>query len=262
LIFQPAEEVLPGGALQMIAEGVLENPKPETIVAQHVFPELPVGKVGFRKGEYMASSDEINIYVRGKGGHAAMPERGDDGVWVASQLIVELKKRVNELAPKDVPTVLSFGKIIGNGAHNVFPSEVAIQGTFRTFDESWRTRVHKIINEVAKETTGKFGLSYEVVIDKGYPVLINDDSATQVAIEAAKDFLGENQVVELPRRMTVEDFAYFARQVPGCFYRLGVANPEKGITSGLHTPTFDVDEESIKVGTGLLTWIALKQLEK
>jgi len=262
LIFQPAEEVLPGGAQQMIAEGVLDSPKPATIVAQHVFPELPVGKVGFRTGEYMASSDEINIYVRGKGGHAAMPERGDDAVWIASQLIVELKKRVDERAPEGVPAVLSFGKIVGNGAHNVFSSEVAIHGTFRTFDESWRTRVHKIITEVAKETTGKFGLSYEVVIDKGYPVLINDDSATQVAIEAAKDFLGENQVVELPRRMTVEDFAYFARQVPGCFYRLGVANPEKGFTSGLHTSTFDVDEESIKVGTGLLTWIVLKQLEK
>ena len=262
LIFQPAEEVLPGGALQMIADGVLENPKPGTIVAQHVFPELLVGKVGFRKGEYMASSDEINIYVRGKGGHAAMPEQGDDAVWVASQLIVELKKRVNEQAPKDVPTVLSFGKIIGNGAHNVFPAEVAIHGTFRTFDESWRTGVHKLINEVAKEITGKSGMSYEVVIDKGYPVLINDDNTTQEAIEAAKDFLGEEQVIELPRRMTVEDFAYFARKVPACFYRLGVANPEKGITSGLHTPTFDVDEESIKVGTGLLTWIALKQLEK
>ena len=262
LIFQPAEEVLPGGAQQMIAEGVLDNPKPATIVAQHVFPELPVGKVGIRTGEYMASSDEINIYVRGKGGHAAMPERGDDAVWIASQLIVELKKRVDERAPEGVPTVLSFGKIVGNGAHNVFPAEVAIHGTFRTFDESWRATVHALIHEVAAEITGKQGLSYEVVIDKGYPVLINNDKVTQATIEAAKAYLGEEQVVTLPRRMTVEDFAYYAQRVPACFYRLGVANAEKGITSGLHTPTFDVDEKSIKIGTGLLTWIALKQLEK
>ena len=262
LIFQPAEETLPGGAQQMISEGVLENPKPASIIAQHVFPELHVGKVGFKKGQYMASSDEINIYVRGKGGHAAMPDHGDDAVWIASQLIVELKKRVNEQSPEGVPTVLSFGKIIGNGAHNVFPTEVAIHGTFRTFDELWRTKVHKLIDEVSKVTTEKFNLSYEVAIQKGYPVLVNDDDATQNAMEAAKDYLGSEQVVELPSRMTVEDFAYYARKVPACFYRLGTANSKKGITSNLHSPTFDVDEKSIETGTGLMIWIALKQLEK
>ncbi len=261
-IFQPAEETLPGGAQQMIAEGVLENPKPLSIVAQHVFPDLPVGKVGFKKGEYMASSDEINLYVKGKGGHAAIPHSGDDTVFTAAQLIVDIKKKVAEQTSLEIPVVLSFGKIIGNGAHNVFPAKVSIHGTLRTFDESWRRQVHQIISEVAATMSVANNLTCEVDIQKGYPVLINDDKTTGQAVEAAKEFLGSEQVVSLPRRMTVEDFAYFAQKVPACFYRLGVANPEKGITSGLHTPTFDVDEESIKTGTGLLTWIALKQLEK
>ena len=260
LIFQPAEENLPGGAQQMIKEGVLENPAPSAIMAQHVFPELEVGKVGFRSGIYMASSDEINIYVRGKGGHGAMPDQGDDTVLAASHIIVALQKIASRDAPPKVPTVLSFGKITGEGAHNVFPAEVAIHGTFRTFDEEWRNKAHKLIEETAKLTAKIFGLECEVVIDKGYPVLVNDGTVTSVAREAAEEYLGKDNVVDLELRMTVEDFAYYAQKIPACFYRLGVGNKEKGIVSNLHTPTFDVDEDSLKTGTGLLTWIALKSL--
>ena len=262
LIFQPAEETLPGGAVQMIKDGVLENPKPETIIAQHVFPDLEVGKVGFKSGMYMASSDEINIYVRGKGGHAAIPGKGDDTVFTAAQIIVELKNIVKKNSSSAIPTVLSFGKIVGNGAHNVFPVEVAIHGTLRTFDETWRKEVHKIIIETAQNIAHSYGIVSEVVIDKGYPFLVNDDKVTQQAKEAAIDFLGAENVEDLPIRMTVEDFAYYAQKVPASFYRLGTANRNKGITSNLHTPTFDVDEESIKIGTGLMTYIALEQLKK
>ena len=262
LIFQPAEENLPGGAQQMIKEGVLENPAPVSIVAQHVFPELEVGKVGFRSGVYMASSDEINIFVRGKGGHGAMPDKGDDTVLAAAHIIVALQKIASRNAPPDIPTVLSFGKITGNGAHNVFPAEVAFHGTFRTFNEEWREKAHKLIEETAILTAKMFGVECEVVIDKGYPVLVNDENVTKEVRLAAEEFLGKDNVVDLNIRMTVEDFAYYLQKVPGCFYRLGVANYEKGITSNLHTPTFDVDEESIKTGTGLLAWIALKSLDK
>jgi len=262
LIFQPAEETLPGGAVQMIKDGVLENPKPETIIAQHVFPDLEVGKVGFKSGMYMASSDEINIYVRGKGGHAAIPGKGDDTVFAAAQIVVELKNIVKKNSSSAIPTVLSFGKIVGNGAHNVFPVEVAIHGTLRTFDETWRKEVHKIIIETAQNIAHSYGIVSEVVIDKGYPFLVNDDKITQQARAAAIDFLGAENVEDLPIRMTVEDFAYYAQKVPACFYRLGTANSNKGITSNLHTPTFDVDEESIKIGTGLMTYIALEQLKK
>ena len=262
IIFQPAEENLPGGAKQMIEEGVLENPKPELIMAQHVYPELESGKVGFRKGVYMASSDEINLYVKGKGGHGAMPERGDDTVLAAAQIIVALQKIASRNAPPKIPTVLSFGKIIGNGAHNVFPAQVAIHGTFRTFDETWRKKAHRLIEETSKLTAKIYGVDCEVVIDHGYPVLINDEKWTERVRQAAVEFLGAENVVDLDIRTTVEDFAYYTQQMPGCFYRLGVGNKEKGITSNLHTPTFDIDEESLKIGTGLMAWATLKELQK
>jgi amidohydrolase len=262
LIFQPAEENLPGGAKQMIEEGVLKSPDVEAIVAQHVFPELEAGKVGFKSGIYMASSDEINIYVRGRGGHGAMPERGDDTVLAAAQIIVALQKIASRNAPPKIPTVLSFGKITGNGAHNVFPAEVAVHGTFRTFNEEWRKKAHALIEETAYLTAKMYGVECEVVIDNGYPVLINDETLTQEASEVAEEYLGKENVTDLEIRTTVEDFAYYTQQVPGCFYRLGVGNKEKGITSNVHTPTFDVDEESLRTGTGLMTWIAIKKLMK
>jgi amidohydrolase len=261
LIFQPAEEVLPGGAKLMIAEGVLENPVPQIITGQHVFPEMEVGKVGFKTGYYMASSDEINLYVRGNGGHAAIPNRSDDTVLAAAQVIVSLQKIASRNAPPAIPTVLSFGKIIGNGLHNVFPVEVAIHGTFRTFSEEWRAEAHQLITETAQLTAKAFGVECDVVIDKGYPAVFNNEPATLYAKEAAIEYLGKESVVDLDIRMTAEDFGRFAQMVPGCFYRLGTANEEKGITSNLHTPTFDVDEQSIEIGTGVMTWLALKQLE-
>jgi amidohydrolase len=261
LIFQPAEEALPGGAKLMIDEGVLENPTPEIITGQHVFPEMEVGKVGFKTGYYMASSDEINLYVRGNGGHAAIPNKSDDTVLAAAQIIVALQKIASRNAPPAIPTVLSFGKIIGNGLHNVFPVEVAVHGTFRTFSEGWRARAHQLITETAQLTAKAFGVTCDVVIDNGYPAVYNNEPATMQAKQAAIEYLGKEGVVDLEIRMTAEDFGRFAQKVPGCFYRLGTANAEKGITSNLHTPTFDVDEESIEIGTGVMTWIALNQLK-
>ncbi len=261
LIFQPAEESLPGGAVGMIQEGALKNPVPDSIIGQHVFPEMEVGKVGFKSGKYMASSDEINLYIKGKGGHAAIPNKSDDTVLAASHIIVALQKIASRNAAPAIPTVLSFGKIVGNGAHNVFPTEVAVHGTFRTFDEAWRNEAHQLITKTAKMTAETFGVSCEVVITRGYPFLLNDDKITNQSKQAAIDYLGEENVEELEIRMTVEDFAYFAQQTPACFYRLGTANAEKGIVSNLHTPTFNVDEKSLEIGAGLMTWIALKQLE-
>ena len=261
LIFQPAEESLPGGAIGMIQEGALKNPVPDSIIGQHVFPEMEVGKVGFKSGKYMASSDEINLYVKGKGGHAAIPDKSDDTVLAASHIIVALQKIASRNAAPAIPTVLSFGKIVGNGAHNVFPTEVAVHGTFSTFDEAWRNEAHQLITKTAKLTAETFGVTCEVVITRGYPFLLNDDKITNQSKQAAIDYLGEENVEELEIRMTVEDFAYFAQQTPACFYRLGTANAEKGIVSNLHTPTFNVDEKSLEIGAGLMTWIALKQLE-
>ncbi len=259
-IFQPAEEKLPGGAIQMIKAGILKNPVPDVMIGQHVFPDLEVGKVGFRAGMYMASADEINLYIRGKGGHAAMPEKIDDTVLGMAEIISSLQKIVSRKAPPSVPTVLSFGKVVADGAHNVIPSEVIVQGTFRTFDEIWRKKAHYLISNMAKNVAASQGLECEVKIDKGYPFLKNDPLVTQVVRDAAEEFLGKNNVVELPIRMTAEDFASFAQLIPSSFYRLGTANKNKGIVNGLHTPNFNVDEKSIEIGTGLMIWNTLKLL--
>jgi amidohydrolase len=260
-IFQPAEEVLPGGAFKMIEEGVLENPKPELIIAQHVFPEYEVGTVGFKSGIYMASSDEVNLKICGKGGHSAIPATYDNTVLAASQILVELDRINQQEKPKNIPSVLAFGKFIANGAYNVIPSEVNISGTFRTFSEKWRNRVYEILNDVSFRISKKHNCICEVNITKGYPVLVNNESVTEKSKLAAQQYLGVENVKELNIRTTVEDFARFAEIIPACFYRLGVANTKKGLKSNLHTSTFNIDEESLEIGTGLMVWIVLHHLE-
>jgi len=260
LIFQHAEETVPGGAIQMIEAGALENPVPSAIFGQHVFPELDTGKVGFKSGRYMASNDEITIYVRGRGGHAAMPERFDDTVLASAHILIALQQIVSRKADPQIPTVLSFGKIITNGAMNVLPEEVSLHGTFRTFSEKWRQKAHKLITETAENTAKAHGCSCEVKIKTGYPFLVNDKRVTGMARNAAIEYLGAKNVVELPIRMTAEDFSRYSHLMPACFYRLGTANEKKGINSNLHTSTFDVDENSIETGVGLMAYIAVKEL--
>lgn len=261
LIFQPGEEKLPGGASLMIKEGVLKNPTPQSIIGQHVMPFIPVGKVGFRKGMYMASADEIYITVVGKGGHAAMPERFVDPVLMASHMIVALQQVISRNANPRIPSVLSFGKIIGEGATNVIPDEVRIEGTFRTMNEPWRTLAHEKIKTIAEGVVSAMGGRCEIDIRKGYPFLTNEPALTQRAIDAAKDYLGEENVEELDLWLAAEDFAYYSQEVDACFYRLGTRNEAKGIVSGVHTPTFDIDEDALGLGPGLMAWLAIKELE-
>lgn len=261
-IFQPAEESLPGGAKQMIAEGVLKHPDVDSILGQHVFPEMEAGKIGLRPGPYMASSDEINLTIRGQGGHGAIPDKVNDTVLAMAHIIIALQQIVSRKTPPRIPAVLSFGKVLADGAHNIIPSEVVVKGTFRTFDESWRNAAHQLIKQVAQSTAEAMGVSCEVVIDKGYPVVVNNASETERVREAAVAYLGEENVIELDIRTTAEDFGYFLQEVPGCFYRLGTGNVEKNITSNLHANTFDVDESALETGTGLMTWLALRSLEK
>ncbi len=260
-VFQPAEEKLPGGAQQMIKEGVLENPKPDVIVAQHVFPELEAGKVGFKTGKYMASSDEINITVKGKGGHAAIPSHFDNTVLAASEIVVSLQNEINSYSTVDSPTILSFGKVIAEGAHNIIPPEVNIYGTFRAFDEKWRHKVWNIIENRAKEISKKHGCTVDIDVDAGYPFVLNNEKVTSALKNAAMEYLGKENVVNLDIRMTAEDFGYYSHLIPATFYRLGVANKDKGIVSNLHSDTFDVDEKSLETGTGLMIWNTLFLLE-
>jgi len=260
-IFQPAEETLPGGALKMIEAGVLENPKPELIIAQHVFPELEAGKLGFKSGIYMASSDEVKLKISGRGGHAAIPERYDYTVLAASKIMLKLYEAVEAGKPKDFPSVLAFGEFLAKGAYNVIPSEINISGTFRTFNENWRKKVHALINEISTQVAKEFNCLAEVNIKKGYPVLVNNEVVTGVSREFAKEIVGSENIEELKIRTTVEDFARFAQIVPACFYRLGIANEEKGIVSNLHTNTFNVDESSIETGIATMIWLAVSHLK-
>ncbi len=260
LIFQPGEEKYPGGASMMIKEGVLENPRPNHVVGQHVMPLIPVGKVGIREGMFMASADEIFIRVKGKGGHGAMPEINIDPVLIASHIIVALQQVVSRNASPKIPSVLSFGKFIANGATNVIPDEVYIEGTFRTFNDEWRMEAHKKIKKMAEGIAESMGGNCEIKILVGYPFLENEPELTRRVKAYAIDYLGEENVLDLDIWMAAEDFAFYTKEVDSCFYRLGVRNDQQGITSSVHTPTFNIDENALKIGAGLMAWIALQEL--
>jgi amidohydrolase len=261
LIFQPGEELLPGGASLMIKDGALENPKVEGILGQHVMPLLPAGSVGFREGMYMASADEIYVTVKGKGGHAAMPEINVDPVLIAAHIIVAMQQIVSRNSSPKVPTVLSFGKIIANGATNIIPNEVKIEGTFRTMDEAWRADAHQKMVKLAEAIAEGMGGSCHFDIHKGYPYLENNPVLTSKMKNAAIEFLGEDKVVNLDIWMAAEDFAFYTQHTDACFYRLGIRNEERGITSSVHTPTFDIDESALETGSGLMAWLAINELK-
>lgn len=259
-IFQPGEEKSPGGASILIKEGILKDPTPESILGQHVMPLIPEGKVGFRKGKYMASADEVYLTVKGKGGHAAMPENFIDPIAIASQIIVSLQQIVSRMANPKTPSVLSFGKIAGGSVNNVIPDQVLIEGTFRTFDEKWRAQAHQKIKDISTSIATSMGGSCEVRIADGYPYLVNDEGYTSRSIEFAKEYMGEENVVDLDLWMAGEDFAFYTHEIPGCFYRLGTRNEDKGIVSGVHTPTFNTDENALKTGMGLMAYLAINEL--
>jgi len=261
IIFQPGEEKLPGGASLLIKEGVLKNPKPSSIIALHVHPPLQAGKVGFRPGMYMASADELYVTIKGKGGHAAVPQENIDPIVISSHIIIALQQMVSRRANPNIPTVLSFGKInsIG-GATNVIPNEVKLEGTFRTFDESWRKKAHKLMKKLAENMAKSMGGACEFRIANGYPFLKNDSNLTNRMYSFAQEYLGKTKVVELPRRMTSEDFSFYSQKIPACFFRLGTGNVKKKITSNVHTDTFNIDESALKLSIGLTTWLAINEL--
>lgn len=261
LIFQPGEEKLPGGASLMIKHGVLKDV--DAIIAQHVYPDLPCGEVGFHAGEYMASCDEINITISGKGGHAAkINERNNTTVAAAKLLcaISELSSEFNEEKRKN-PVIIAFGSFIADGTYNVIPGKVTLKGTMRTFNEDDRKSIKNKIKKICRETAKSFGLKAKLFIDEGYPVLINDVNLTESMMSSAKDFMGEEKVKAIPQLMTAEDFAWYSHRTKACMYRIGTSNVEKGIVSKQHTPTFDIDEDALEVGVGLMTWLAMENLK-
>lgn len=255
LIFQPGEEKNPGGASLLIKEGVLHDPQPQAIFGLHVHPGLEIGKLSFRSGPSMASADEIYITVRSKGGHAATPQLTVDTILVASQLVVALQQIISRNKNPFTPSVLSISSFQGGYTTNVIPSEVKLMGTFRAMDESWRFQAHNLIRKMAKGLAISTDAGIDVLVDVGYPVVNNDENLYPVARALAEEYAGRENVLETEVRMGAEDFGYYTQEIPGCFYRLGVMNEAKGITSGVHTPTFNIDESAIETGMGMMAWL-------
>lgn len=262
-LFQPGEEKAPGGATLMIRDGALRDPAPVAILGQHVHPPLSVGQVGMRPGVYMASTDELSLRIVGRGGHGALPQNAVDPVAIMAQVVTALQQLVSRSTDPTLPTVLTFGHVASEGgAHNVIPNAVRLLGTLRTLDEDWRRSLHQRIESTADGIALALGGRAELEITPGYPFLRNDEALTRRCFDHAVDYLGAENVVELPIRMTGEDFAYYSHRVPACFYRLGVGNPAAGITSPVHTDTFDIDEDALQVGSGLMAWLATRILER
>jgi amidohydrolase len=257
LIFQPGEEKNPGGASLLIKEGVLDNPKPSSILGLHVHPGLQIGKTSFRSGKVMASADELYMTIKGKGGHAASPHYCIDPILIASHLVIALQQIVSRNNNPHNPTVLSITSFKGGATTNVIPNEVKLKGTFRAMDEDWRYKAHELIRKVAKSTVEGMGGELDLLIDIGYPSVYNNETLHELAKEKAALYLGKENIEETEKRMGAEDFGYYSQQIPGCFFRLGVMNESLGITSGVHTPTFNIDENAIEIGMGMMAWFGV-----
>ncbi|MEP7256160.1 MAG: M20 family metallopeptidase [Ferruginibacter sp.] len=257
LIFQPGEEKNPGGASLLIAEGVLENPKPEKIFALHVHPGLEIGKLSFRNGMVMASADEIYISIKSKGGHAAAPQYTADTILIASHLIISLQQIISRNNSPFNPSVLSITSFQGGNTTNVIPSEVKLMGTFRAMNEEWRFKAHELIKKQTLELVAAMGAEATIHIDVGYPFVLNDEALGNAAWKKAEEYMGAANVEETELRMGAEDFAYYSHQIPACFFRLGAGNKAKGISSGVHTPTFNIDEGAIEIGMGMMAWLGV-----
>lgn len=253
LIFQPGEEKNPGGATLMIKDGVLSNPDIKQMYALHVFPDMHVGRVGFKDGIYMASCDEIYITIHGKGGHGAIPNDCIDPIMIGANIVTSMQQIVSRKCDPKIPCVLSFGHFEAQGATNVIPSKAYLKGTFRTMNEGWRAEALNLIESSAKKIAEASGGTAEVNISKGYPYLENDPLVTGKMRSAAIEFLGENNVEDLPIRLTSEDFSYYSQEIPVCFFRLGVRNEAKQIVHGIHHPKFDIDKDALKVGMQMMS---------
>ena len=257
LIFQPGEEKNPGGASLMIKDGVLHNPAPEKILALHVHPGMEAGTFSFRGGMVMASADEIYITIKCKGGHAAAPQFTADSILIASHLVVSLQQIISRNNNPFNPSVLSITSFNGGNTTNVIPSEVKLMGTFRAMNEEWRFKAHQLIIDQTKSLVASMGAEADIKIDVGYPFVYNDEALSIKARSFAETFIGAENVSETELRMGGEDFAYYTHHIPGCFFRLGAGNKEKGITSNVHTPTFNIDESAIEHGMGMMAWLAI-----
>lgn len=250
-LFQPGEEMHPGGASIVLGEGIFDNVTPRAFVGQHVSPELAVGTFGFRAGTFMASTDEVHITMHGKGGHGAMPHLGSDAVVASAAMIMAMQTIISRNNNALTPAVLSFGRVIADGATNIIPNEVYMEGTLRTMSEEFRATAKRRINEVAHGTAAAYGVTAEVEVKDGYPSVFNNEPLTNRAIKIGRDTFGDTAVIDIPMRMTAEDFGFYAARYPALFYRLGV-----GESAPLHNSLFCPDERALAYGAAMMVTLA------
>ena len=260
LVFQPAEE-RDGGALPMIEEGVLENPKVDAAFAAHLWGYLNEGEVHLKEGPMMASPDIFNIKVIGKGGHGAVPQESIDPIVITCQIVNSLQTIVSrKINPLD-PVVITCGRIQGGDCHNVIPNEVELEGTIRTFNEETRNWVPKVMEDLIRGITTSQGAAYEFKYEPKYPALINDKYMTSFAKESLKKVVGEENVFDLKEpNMGGEDFAYFAQKVPSAFIFVGIAN-NKSEPVIHHNPYFKWDSKNVGILAQGLSQIAIDYLK-
>jgi amidohydrolase len=258
-IFQPAEETT-GGALPLIEEGVLENPKVDAIIGLHVDPELQVGQIGITYGKAYASSDMFDIIVKGKSSHGAEPHKSVDSIVIAANIVNMLQTVVSRKANPLSPLVLTIGTIEGGYARNIIANKVRMSGIIRMMEEEKRDEIVEMVEKICDNTAKAMGGEVEFKRTIGYPCLVNHKGMTDLIKETAFPLLGEGNVIEVAPTMGVEDFAYFLQKVPGSFYKLGCGNKEKGIDKPIHNNQFNIDEDCIKIGLAVHVSTVLKYL--
>lgn len=259
-VFQPAEEQSPSGAYQMLQDGIFKDYRPDFIVKQHAYIDLPAGKIAFQSGVIMASADEVHIKVKGQGGHGALPHELNDTVLAASNIVVAMQQIVSRRRNPFNPMVLSFGKFIADGATNVIPDVVTLSGSLRCMNEEERRMMLTIIPKIAVATASAYGCDCEVTIPDGYPCTISNEAVTEQVKQIAERLLGEDSITEFPKRMTADDFGFFTEQFAGCYYRFGVAGRHE--SGKLHTSTFLINDEALRASTALFATLSIEMLTK
>jgi len=262
VLFQPAEELPPGGAKAMVEAGVLNDPPIEAVFGLHMSQGDPVGTISVGSGPVMAAADAFKIVIQGRGGHAAYPSENIDPVVIGAQIVVALQSLVSRETDPMESAVLSTCIFNGGDAFNVIPDTVELAGTVRTFKPDVRDHMEKRIAEVASGIATAMQASAEVTYTRGYPATVNDEAMTDLAREAAIEVVGEENVIELAPKMGAEDFSYFLEQKPGSYFFVGSNNEDRGLVWGHHHPKFDIDEESLGAGLATMATSVLKYLTR
>jgi amidohydrolase len=264
LLFQPAEERIPGGAQEVLRSGIFDeyDDRIKAVLGLHVSPQLDVGEVGICPGKFMASSDEFYVRIKGKGGHAAEPHTAIDPVYIGAQLVSSLQHIISRRANPAIPSVLTFGHFIGNGAVNVIPDEVYMEGTFRTMDEQWRKEALEQIEYLIRELPKSFGADVELTVKNGYPFLYNNPSLSREVRTYMTEILPEENVKEVGIWMAAEDFAYYSHRFPSLFFLVGIRNMQQAPQYGLHNAKFNLDEDSFRTSMQAMIHASIRLLAR